>query len=111
MDFKVSSCITKALEKYLELGVFGYYKVPVSYQKVFMEWEQKYYNYKLKQEWLHFAPGIVPAINWFIQIMTRPQDSIMVQAPIYYHLFMVAVKNNGRKLVCNDLVNTNGYTP
>ncbi|ADK15945.1 putative aminotransferase [Clostridium ljungdahlii DSM 13528] len=53
----------KALEKYLKLGVFGYYKVPVSYQKVFMKWEQKYHNYKVNQEWLRFSPGVVPAIN------------------------------------------------
>lgn len=110
MDFKAASCITKALEKYLDLGVFGYYKVPVSYQKAFMKWEQKYHNYKVKQEWLRFAPGVVPAINWFVQIMTKPQDGIMVQTPIYYP-FMDAVKNNGRKLVCSDLVNTKGvYT-
>ncbi|WP_156496164.1 MULTISPECIES: hypothetical protein [Clostridium] len=35
----------------------------------------------------------------------------MVQTSIYYHPFMDAVKNNGRKLVCSGLVNTNSvYT-
>ncbi|ADK15946.1 MULTISPECIES: aminotransferase [Clostridium] len=43
--------------------------------------------------------------------MPRPQDGIMVQTSIYYHPFMDAVKNNGRKLVCSGLVNTNSvYT-
>ncbi|WP_406541504.1 hypothetical protein [Clostridium ljungdahlii] len=35
----------------------------------------------------------------------------MVQTSIYYHPFMDTVKNNGRKLVCSGLVNTNSvYT-
>jgi len=110
MDFKVADCIAKAIEKYLTMGVFGYYKVPASYHEAFIEWEKKYHNYSLKPEWIRFSPGVVPAINWFVHIMTKPGDSILVQTPVYYP-FMDAVKNNGRNLVCSDLVNTNGrYT-
>lgn len=110
MDFKVADCITKAIKKYLDMGVFGYYKVPASYHEAFIEWEKKYHNYTLKPEWIRFSPGVVPAINWFVHIMTKPGDSILVQTPVYYP-FMDAVKNNGRKLICSDLVNTNGrYT-
>ena len=42
--------------------------------------------------------------------MTEREDAVIVNTPVYYP-FLDAVKNNGRKLVCSDLINQNGcYT-
>ena len=110
MDFRVPDCVVSAIENYMKTGVFGYYVPRPSYHQAFIDWERKYHGYQVKEEWLRFAPGVVPAFNWFLQVFTEPGDTVIVQTPVYYP-FMHAVKNNGRRLVCCDLINTGGiYT-
>lgn len=100
-----------AIEDYMKTGVFGYYVPRPSYHQAFIDWERKYHGYQVKEEWLRFAPGVVPAFNWFLQVFTEPGDAVIVQTPVYYP-FMHAVKNNSRRLVCCDLINTGpAYTP
>ena len=110
MDFRVPDCVVSAIEDYMKTGVFGYYVPRPSYHQAFIDWERKYHGYQVKEEWLRFAPGVVPAFNWFLQVFTEPGDTVIVQTPVYYP-FMHAVKNNSRRLVCCDLINTGGiYT-
>lgn len=110
MDFRAPQCVLSAIQEYLKVGVLGYYKPSPAYKQAFIDWEEKYHGYSVKAEWLRFAPGVVPAFNWFIRSMTRPGDSIIVQTPVYYP-FLDGVKNNGRRLVCSDLINRGGaYT-
>lgn len=110
MDFKCPQCVTEAIGRYTEMGAFGYYKVPESYYRAFMDWEQTYHRNTVERDWIRFSPGVVPAINWLIRILSREGDGVLVQTPVYYP-FMDAVKNNGRRLICSDLVNTKGlYT-
>lgn len=110
MDFEVPTCVLHSLEEYLKQGVFGYYNTPKEYYQAFINWEKKYHGYTVDREWIRYAPGVVPAIHWLVQIFTKPQDAVMVQTPVYYPFFR-AIKNNGRTLVENPLVNQNGvYT-
>lgn len=110
MDFKVPECVQKAIDDYIKTGVFGYYKPRESYVEAFIDWEREYHGYEVKKEWVRFSPGVVPAINWFLHFMTNEGDAVIVQTPIYYP-FMDGVKQNKRKLITCDLVNTNGvYT-
>ena len=110
MDFQAPQCVRDALKAYLEQGVFGYYKVPESYFEAFMQWERDVHGYSVQREWIRVTPGVVPAINWFLQSMTEPGDEVLVLTPVYYP-FMDAVKNNERRLVCCDLINQGGrYT-
>ena len=107
MDFQVPSCVQKALKDYVDHGVFGYYKVPESYFNAFINWQKKYHSFEVKKEWIRFSPGVVPAINWWIQILTEPGDSVAVLTPVYYP-FLNAVKANGRRLAPCDLINSSG---
>lgn len=107
MDFQVPKCVRDALRDYVEQGVFGYYKAPESYFEAFIQWEQEVHNYTVQREWIRVSPGVVPAINWFLQVLTKPSDSVLVLTPVYYP-FLNAVKDNDRKLVCCDLKAENG---
>ncbi len=110
MDFKVCDSVLEKLKEYLELGVLGYYKESEGYKQSFINWEQTYHNYKVNEEWIRYSPGVVPAINWFIQILTERNDAVIVLTPVYYP-FLDAVKNNGRNLIESDLINEKGnYT-
>ncbi len=104
MDFKVATCIQDALKEYVEMGVFGYMRVPDSYYDACIKWEYRYHGYKMKKEWIRFSPGVVAAFNWIIQFMTNKNDSIIVTTPVYYP-FLHAVINNERILITSDLKN------
>ena len=98
MDFLVPACVQQSLKEYVESGIYGYYKVPDSYHEAFMAWEKENHGYEVQKDWIRFAPGVVPAINWLVQVMTEPGDGIGVMTPVYYP-FMNAVNDNGRKLI------------
>lgn len=110
MDFQAPSCVTDALSAYVSQGVFGYYKIPDSYYRSFINWEKQYHSYDVQKEWIRFSPGVVSAFNWITQFMTKPEDAVIVLTPVYYP-FLDAVKNNRRRLITSDLINTSGvYT-
>lgn len=110
MDFRVPQCVLEAEKDYLDTGVFGYYHPSEGYYQAFMDWEQERHGYSVQREWLRFSPGVVPAINWLIQIFTEPQDRVMVLTPVYYP-FLHAVRDNDRTLVACQLVHQDGqYT-
>lgn len=110
MDFRVPQCVLDAEKDYLETGVFGYYQPSEGYYQAFMDWEEERHGYRVQRDWLRFSPGVVPAINWLIQIFTKPQDRVMVLTPVYYP-FLHAVRDNDRTLVACLLAHRDGkYT-
>lgn len=110
MDFQVPVPVIRALSDYVNQGVFGYSVTPDSYLQAFIDWEKKYHHYEVNKEWIRFSPGVVAAFNWIVQFMTNPGDAVIVTTPVYYP-FLNAVKNNNRKLIMSDLIETNGtYT-
>ena len=102
MDFEAPACVKEALKRYVEFGVFGYYEPSVGYEEAFIRWEKSYHNYEAKREWIRFSPGVVPAINWIIQILTKEQESVLIMPPVYYP-FRDALVNNRRKIVESPL--------
>ena len=109
MDFKVPECVSDALKKYIDMGAFGYYVPPAGYYNSFIEWERRYHGYEVKREWMRFAPGVVPAFNWLVQMLAGEGEAVAIMQPVYYP-FMRAIENNGRRLVnCPLLLTEKGY--
>ena len=109
MDFKVPECVSDALKDYISIGAFGYYVPPAGYYDAFIEWEHKYHGYEVKREWIRFAPGVVPAFNWLVQMLAGEGEAVAVMQPVYYP-FMKAVENNSRRLVnCPLILSEDGY--
>lgn len=103
MDFEAPSCVKQALKKYVDFGVFGYYQIPNRYYEAFINWEKTYHDYDVKKKWIRFAPGVVPAFNWLIHILTNERDGVLITPPVYYP-FKDAVVNNNRTLVESPLM-------
>lgn len=108
MDFEVPGCVKKALHKYVEEGVFGYSLPDRGYAKAFIDWEYKYHGYKVDKKWIRFAPGVVPAISWIINALTKEGDPVIITPPVYYP-FKQVVTSNKRALVESHLINKDGY--
>lgn len=107
MDFEVPLCVKDALKEYVDFGVYGYYTPPGGYMKAFINWERNYHNYEVKEEWLRFSPGVVPAINWIVHILTEKKDGVIITPPVY-HPFREAVVSNNRILVESTLTQSKG---
>lgn len=110
MDFAAPACVREALRRKVDFGVFGYDTAPDSYYEAFIRWEKTYHGYAVQRDWLRYSPGVVAAFNWFVQLFTQPGDGVLVQTPVYYP-FLSAATDNGCRLICSELVNTDGvYT-
>lgn len=102
MDFKVPECVIDALQRRVEHGVFGYSLLPNGYFESIIDWEYRHHGYKPKKEYLRLSPGVVPALNWCVQIFTKPKDAIIIMTPIYPP-FHNCIKDNGRTLINSEL--------
>lgn len=107
MDFKVDKHIRDAIASYMDTGIFGYNIVPDSYYEAFIDWEKDRHGLSVERDWIRYSPGVVCGFNFAVQVLTQPGDAVIVTTPVYYP-FLHAVLNNGRKLICSELVNRDG---
>ena len=110
MEFRTPEAVTDAMKKRCDHGVFGYSFPWDGYFNAFIRWEKEHFGYEMKKEWIRFAPGVVTSLYWFVNLFTEPGDAVAILTPVYYP-FHNAVKDNGRRLICSELVNNGGrYT-
>jgi cysteine-S-conjugate beta-lyase len=108
MDFRAPDCVHEALQKVIDLGIYGYSFEDEGYYQSFIDWEKRKHGYTIKREWIRFTAGVVSGLYWFVNAMTQPGDACIILTPCYYP-FMDAIRDTGRRLVCCELINTNGY--
>lgn len=107
MDFKTPDFIVDALRKRIGHEIFGYtYRSPEYFSSI-INWTRTRHNWALEREWISFCPGIVPALNFCTLAFTKPGDGIIVQPPVYFPFF-TAAEAHGRKLIYNNLTESEG---
>ena len=109
MDFKTAPCVTEALVKSAEHSIFGYTEAKKEgcYFNAVQKWFAHRFNFKIKPEWVIKTPGVVFAVFTAIRAYTQAQDAVLIQTPVYYP-FRESVEANGRLLVTNPLLYTDG---
>ncbi|SHF14837.1 cystathione beta-lyase [Marinitoga hydrogenitolerans DSM 16785] len=108
MDFEAPEEVIHALKERMEHGVYGYTFEPVDLKDNIINWLKYKHNWEIKKDWLLSMHGVIPALNFSIQLYTNPGDNILVQTPVYPP-FMSSVKNNNRKLLINELKLENNH--
>lgn len=106
-EFKAPQEVIDAMTKRISHGVYGYSFVPDSYYETVITWNKKRYNVDIKKEDFRFSYGVVTTIYWIVNAFTQENDGVIILTPVYYP-FHNAVKDNNRKLVCNELINDGG---
>ena len=107
MDFKTAPCVRQALERLVDVGVFGYNFPPEGYYTAFADWQWEHHGYAVDRKWLRFTPGVVTGLNLLVQTLTEVQDAVIILSPVYYPVAN-AVRNNDRRLIECPLVNDGG---
>lgn len=108
MDFRTAPCITERMQKDIALGIFGYTDGKDGYFRAVSNWYEQYFDWKVEKSWLVKTPGIVFAIAIAIQALTKENESVLIQQPVYYP-FSAVINDNNRKLVNSELVLRDGH--
>lgn len=107
MDFETPDFIREAVIKRAKHPVYGYTFRSDSFSNCVINWMKIRHKWVVKKEWISFSPGVVPALNMAVLAFTNPGDKVIVQPPVYFPFFS-AVKNHGRELVYNQLLENKG---
>ena len=103
MDFQTSSYIQEALKKQVEHGIFGYSEAGPEYFAVLKAWMKNHYEWEVDEKWLIKTPGVVFALAMAVKAFTEEGDGVVIQQPVYYP-FSEVIRDNGRKIVNNRLI-------
>lgn len=107
MDFHTAPAVVDALQRRVAHGIFGYTKVPQAYYDAVANWFWKRHHWQIKQEWIIYTTGVVPALSAVIKALTVPGDRVLVQTPVY-NCFFSSIRNNGCEVIANPLTYING---
>jgi cystathionine beta-lyase len=108
MDFPCADPIIEALHARVDRRIFGYssHETPEYFGAV-RGWYRRRFGWEVESEAILFSPGIVPAINYLVEILTKKGDPIIIQRPVYYP-FSGAIEKHGRRIVNNPLRELDG---
>ena len=107
MDFRAPACVRETLLRVGEHGIFGYHLKTERYYRAIIDWFQRRHRYTVDPKGIFFTPGVVPALSHLVQALTKKGDGIIVQPPVYFPFFW-AIEVNGRRVLQNRLVETQG---
>ncbi|WP_404429116.1 MalY/PatB family protein [Sutcliffiella horikoshii] len=107
MDFQAPQEVTKAIMDKAQHGIYGYTAISTSVHDAVTSWFQKQHGWELKQEWLTYISGVVPALSATIQTFSNPGDKVIVFSPVYYPFYDM-VTYNDRKLITSPMEYRNG---
>ncbi|PWI54172.1 MalY/PatB family protein [Sulfoacidibacillus thermotolerans] len=102
MDFRAPEEVISALHTRVEHGVFGYQAPQEELDQAIIDWWNTRHHFAIERDWLVHCPGVVPSLSLSVQTFTDPNDSIVIQPPVYPPFFKV-IKENGRLAVNNPL--------
>lgn len=104
MDFLSPPAIGEAIiERCTKQNLYGYACPPPSYRNAIINWVDRRHNWKIKQEWMCFIPGIVKGIAFAIDCFTTKEQKIIIQPPVY-HPFRIIPTLHHRTVVDNQLI-------
>lgn len=103
MDFKTAPVIVKAMKKKIDLEAFGYEWPSKDYFDAVKKWYKEEHNAEIKNDWMIFSTGVIPALSSIVRRVSHIGDNVVVQEPVY-NIFYNSIENNGRHVLSNDLI-------
>ena len=103
MDFRAAPCITDALRRRVDHGVFGYTHVGAGYYRALRQWFAGRHGWDIRPSQVIYTPGVVPALSAIIKAFTSAGDGVIVMTPVY-NCFFSSIRNNGCRVVESPLI-------
>jgi len=83
MDFHSAPEILSALRARVDHGVMGYTLPSSEVVEAVLGYLKRVHGYEAKAEWLHWLPGVVPALNVVARAFGEPGDEVLTCTPVY----------------------------
>ena len=108
MDFLSPPEVIEALENRARHGVFGYSGTAgEEYFEALHHWYATRFGWEISPDWLVKTTGIVFSVSTAIRALTKENDAVLIQPPVYYP-FEISIYGNGRRVVHNQLAFQDG---
>jgi cystathionine beta-lyase len=107
MDFRVAPCITDAISKRTEHGVFGYETVPDGLIPALTSWLDQRHGWSVDPGHILRSPNVLNSLAMALNRFTEPEDGIVVQPPVFFD-FADIIAENGRRVVETPLILRDG---
>lgn len=106
-DFAAPESVLSVIQKRADHPVFGYASKPREFYKAAQDWFCARHNWIIEEVSMQTTPGVIPALACCVQAFTEIGDEVIIQPPVFPNFFSV-VRNFGRKVVENPLIQTGG---
>ena len=107
MDFRPPQCISDAIGKMHDHGVYGYYGDETPYKDAICWWMENRHGWKVDPGAIFTTHGLVNGTGMCVDAYTQPGDGVVLFTPVY-HAFARVISAAGREVVECQLVNTDG---
>ncbi|NHQ74403.1 pyridoxal phosphate-dependent aminotransferase [Roseovarius gahaiensis] len=107
MDFQPPHCVSAALQRMVDHGIYGYYGDERSYLAAIGWWMAERHGWKIDPDWVFTTHGLVNGTAMCVDAFTDPGDGVVLFTPVY-HAFARIIKAAGRHVVECPLSNANG---
>ncbi len=108
MDFKAPPVVLEAMQARLDHGVFGYEAVPDGLLPALSGWLKTRHGWAVDPAHILRAPNVLNSMAMAINTFTNAGDGLIVQPPVFFDFYDIAAEN-GRKIISNPLIETNGH--
>lgn len=107
MEFYTAPKIAKALSELSANSILGYTSPTEEYYNAVVSWMKRRHNWDVKKEWIFETPGVISALSFLIEAVTKPADGVILLTPVYYPFDMVTIAKS-RHIVYSKLINDGG---
>lgn len=108
MDFRAPEKVNEALCKRAEHGIYGYTMIDDDVKQTIIDWVKHRHSWEVNKDTLSFSPGVVTSLHIAIQALTKPNDNILIQTPVYTPFYNI-IEAHERNVVKNPLIFEDGY--
>ena len=107
MDFRPPQCISDAVAKMHEHGVYGYYGDDAPYREAICWWMKSRHGWDVDPAGIFTTHGLVNGTAMCVDAFTNPGEGVVLFTPVY-HAFAKVISAAGRTVVECEMNNIDG---
>ncbi|SFK94911.1 MalY/PatB family protein [Shimia haliotis] len=107
MDFRPPQCVSDALVKMNDMGVYGYYGDDAAYLDAIRWWMKERHGWSVERNEIFTTHGLVNGTAMCVDAFTKAGDGVVLMTPVY-HAFAKVIKAAGREVVECQLAQNDG---
>ncbi|MBG5891927.1 PatB family C-S lyase [Providencia rettgeri] len=107
MDFSTPDAILSEMKSVLSQSIQGYNMDYPGWKEAIIYWYKKRYDCQIKEEWIHFIPGVIKSVVLSLLALSQPGDNILTLTPIY-DPYRELVPGCERTLIQSQLIESQG---